>query len=176
MIRKRKYLRITLAVVLVFAVYLAHARFPRLLEEGLPQADAVVVRKSERTLYLLKDGVVYRAYGIALGAKPEGRKREEGDEHTPEGEYVLDWRNPNSKYHLSIHVSYPNEQDREHARVRGVSPGGMIMIHGQRNGFGWLGPVVQTMDWTNGCIAVTNADMEEIWRAVPDETPIRIEP
>ncbi|RFA31070.1 hypothetical protein CAI21_03095 [Alkalilimnicola ehrlichii] len=156
--------------------YFADTRLPAMLAEDLPQAEAVLVIKGERKLYLLRDGERYRAYPIALGGDPSGHKQQEGDQRTPEGDYVLDWRNPSSAFHLSLHVSYPNEDDRARAEARGVSPGGMIMVHGQRNGLGWLGSLLQRWDWTDGCIAVTNVAMEEIWRAVPNGTPIRIEP
>ncbi len=158
------------------AAYVADAHLPELLAEPLPRADAVLVQKSERKLYLIKDGKPYREYRAAFGANPQGHKKQEGDERTPEGEYILDWRNANSAYHLSIHVSYPNREDKAQATARGVSPGGMIMIHGQRNGLGWLGGFLQQWDWTDGCVAVTNVAMEEIWRAVPDGTPITIKP
>jgi murein L,D-transpeptidase YafK len=140
--------------------------------------DRVVVMKGKRTMQLWKDGAVYREYRIALGDSPDGHKIEEGDERTPIGDYVLDWRNPNSNFHKSIHISYPNERDREFARAMGVSPGGMIMIHGRPN---WLtSPRVARSydgrDWTDGCIAVTNPEMDEIWSLVRDGTPIRILP
>lgn len=142
----------------------------------LPRADAVLVRKGERKLYLLKNGQPFREYRIALGANPFGHKQEEGDQRTPEGEYFIDWRNPDSEFHLSLRISYPSPHDRARAAAQGVSPGGMIMIHGQRNGLGWFESFQQLRDWTEGCIAVTNAAMEEIWHAVPVGTPIRIEP
>lgn len=140
--------------------------------------DSVLVRKGERTLQLLHDGDVYREYKIALGDSPVGHKFEEGDERTPEGDYVLNWRNPNSNFHKSIHVSYPNARDRAFARAMGINPGGMIMIHGRPN---WLtSPAVAReydgRDWTDGCIAVKNHEMDEIWRLVRDGTPIRILP
>jgi murein L,D-transpeptidase YafK len=139
-------------------------------------ADQVVVYKSKRQLQLLRAGKVLRTYRIALGDNPVGHKRQEGDEKTPEGAYVLDWRNPNSRYYKSIHISYPNAQDRAQARRRGVSPGGDIMIHGRN------GPIVlpdgtwKWKDWTNGCMAVTNAEMDEIWKLVKNGTPIQIHP
>lgn len=140
--------------------------------------DSVLVRKGERTLQLLHEGDVYREYRIALGDSPEGHKFQEGDERTPEGDYVLNWRNPNSSFHKSIHISYPNYRDRAFARAIGVDPGGMIMIHGRPN---WLtSPAVareyDNRDWTDGCIAVKNDEMDEIWRLVRDGTPIRILP
>lgn len=140
--------------------------------------DHVLVRKGERILELHKDGAVYRSYRIALGDNPRGHKMREGDERTPEGDYILDWRNPRSSYYKSIHVSYPNARDKAFARALGENPGGMIMIHGRPN---WLtSPAVAReydgRDWTNGCIAVTNPEMDEIWRLVKDGTPIRILP
>jgi murein L,D-transpeptidase YafK len=140
--------------------------------------DSVLVRKGDRTIQLLHDGEVYREYSIALGDSPEGHKFMEGDERTPEGDYVLNWRNPNSNFHKSIHISYPNARDRAFARAMGVNPGGMIMIHGRPN---WLtSPAVAReydgRDWTDGCIAVKNHEMDEIWRLVRDGTPIRILP
>ncbi|KKO03300.1 hypothetical protein LCGC14_0097130 [marine sediment metagenome] len=175
-VRHRLIAILLIVLALGVGVYFADSRLPALFAEELPQAEAVLVVKEERKLYLLRDGEPYREYGIALGGNPVGHKQEEGDQRTPEGDYVLDWRNPNSMAHLSLHVSYPNEHDQAQAEVRGVSPGGMIMIHGQMNGFGWLGHLLQRWDWTDGCIAVTNVAMEEIWRAVPNGTPIRIEP
>ena len=141
-------------------------------------ADAVVVDKSERRLQLLQDGKVVREYRVALGDRPLGHKYREGDERTPEGDYVLDWRNPNSNFYKSIHVSYPNETDRLFARAMGHSPGGMIMIHGKPNYLTSprLLAEYDRVDWTDGCIAVTNEEMDEIWAAVKDGTPIRILP
>ena len=141
-------------------------------------ADKVVVRKDERLLQLLNNGRVFREYRVNLGDSPRGHKVQEGDERTPEGDYILDWRNPNSRFYKSIHVSYPNQADREFARAIGVRPGGMIMIHGRPN---WLqpGPLVKDydeLDWTNGCIAVQNDAMDEIWQKVSDGTPITILP
>ncbi len=143
-----------------------------------PYVDRVLVKKSERSMELHKDGAVYRAYRISLGDQPRGHKLQEGDERTPEGNYVLDWRNPNSSFYKSIHVSYPNDLDRTVARSLGVSPGGMIMIHGLPN---WLSSPrlaeeYRRADWTNGCIAVGNEEMDEIWRLVRDGTPITILP
>lgn len=140
------------------------------------KADLVRVDKSARLLQLMRNGTVIASYPVALGDAPEGHKMQEGDERTPEGRYVIDWRNPNSSYFLSLHISYPNAQDRARARAAGVSPGGDIMIHGQPNGFDASGSGLQKFDWTNGCIAVTNAQMEQIWDAVPDGTPIEITP
>ena len=140
------------------------------------KADLVRVDKSERRLELLRKGTVLRSYRVALGNAPEGHKREEGDERTPEGRDVLDWRNPGSSFHTSIHISYPNAADRAAAKAAGRDPGGLIMIHGQPNGFGWWSWLLQLVDWTDGCIAVTDAEMDEIWTMVDNGTPIEITP
>ena len=140
------------------------------------KADQVVVLKSERTLSLFSQGRLLRTYKVALGSSPAGAKEQEGDHKTPEGRYLLDRRNAKSRFYRSIHVSYPNEQDKTKASERRVSPGGDIMVHGLPNGFGWLGATHRAQDWTDGCIAVTNAEMDEIWELVPDGTPIEIRP
>jgi murein L,D-transpeptidase YafK len=145
-------------------------------EQNLAKADQVIVVKSQRTLSLLSHGKVLRTYKAALGGAPIGAKEQQGDHKTPEGHYILDRRNAKSRYYKSIHVSYPNEQDKQRASQSGVSAGGDIMIHGLPNGFGWLGATHRTLDWTDGCVAVTNAEMDEIWELVPDGTPIDIRP
>lgn len=141
-----------------------------------PAVDLVRVDKSERRMELLLEGEVVRTYAIALGANPIGHKQRQGDERTPEGRYVLDWQNPNSCCFRSLHISYPNAADKAAARAQGVDPGGMIMIHGQVNGYGWWSWLVQMFDWTDGCIAVTDEDMQEIWDMVEVGTPIEISP
>jgi murein L,D-transpeptidase YafK len=138
--------------------------------------DLVRVDKSARQMELVSEGLVLRTYSIALGANPLGHKQQEGDERTPEGRYSLDWRNPQSAFTRSIHISYPNKADKDRAWKEGVSPGGMIMIHGQSKGFGWWAWLFQLFDWTNGCIAVTDEEMNEIWDRVADGTPIEINP
>lgn len=148
---------------------------PPAMAAATDQADAILVHKPTRALHLLRDGQPIRSYRIALGGAPEGHKRQEGDQRTPEGDYVIDWRNPRSIAHLSLHVSYPNAEDTAQATARGVSPGGHIMIHGLPNGWGFLGALHRARDWTDGCIGVTNAEMREIWSLVPNGTPIRIE-
>jgi len=147
-------------------------------EEATREAsvDHVLVLKSERKMNLMSHGKVIRTYKVSLGGTAAGAKEQQGDHKTPEGTYVLDRRNPQSKYYKSIHVSYPNEQDKKHAAKLGVSPGGDIMIHGLPNGFGWLGATHLAHDWTDGCIAVTDAEMDEIWKLVADGTPIEIRP
>jgi murein L,D-transpeptidase YafK len=139
-------------------------------------ADRVVVDKGARTLTLLNRGAALKTYRVSLGGNPRGHKRQEGDERTPEGVYRLDARNPRSSAHLSLHVSYPGPADVAQARARGVQPGGLIMVHGITNGLGWLGRLHRLRDWTDGCVAVTNREMDEIWRAVPVGTAIEIRP
>lgn len=138
------------------------------------RADVVFVDKSKRRMYLKRKGKILRVYHIALGDSPKGHKVKEGDEKTPEGTYVLDWKNENSIAHRSIHISYPNAKDKAHAKKLGVSPGGAIMIHGQMNGYGHLAPIMQQRDWTDGCIAVTDKEMDEIMSLVKVGTPINI--
>lgn len=140
------------------------------------QADLITVSKADRQMHLLRDGKVIRSYRISMGSNwDRGHKQAEGDERTPEGSYVIDWRNPRSMAHLSLHISYPAPEDRQAAEQAGRDPGGNIMIHGLPNGWGALGPVHHLIDWTDGCIAVTNAEMREIWSLVPNGTPIEIE-
>ncbi|MEA3274508.1 MAG: L,D-transpeptidase family protein [Pseudomonadota bacterium] len=141
-------------------------------------ADKVVVKKSERRLYLIKEDKPVRTYQVALGSSPEGHKRRQGDGRTPEGRYYLDWRNPGSKFRKSLHVSYPNASDRFRARRLGLDPGGMIMIHGQPRSIRHreLQEAVSKEDWTQGCIAVSNMAIEEIWDYTVDGTPIEILP
>jgi hypothetical protein len=139
-------------------------------------ADSIVVEKSRRTMTLYNQGTPVRIYFIALGQNPLGDKIRLGDNRTPEGIYYIAGHNPASKYHLSLRVSYPNEQDVAEARSRGQAPGGDIMIHGLPRGFESVGSEHRQRDWTNGCIAVTNAEIEEIWSAIPDGAAIHIKP
>jgi murein L,D-transpeptidase YafK len=140
--------------------------------------DKIVVKKAERRLYLIKGDKPVMSYPVSLGFSPEGHKERQGDGRTPEGRYYLDWRNPGSKFHKSLHVSYPNAADRLRAERRGVNPGGMIMIHGQPrpNQHADLQQLVAREDWTEGCIAVSNYAMDEIWEKTEDWTPIEILP
>lgn len=138
--------------------------------------DHVVVLKGERQLLLMQGEVVVDRFPIALGGAPEGPKRQEGDGRTPEGHYVLDWRKPNSSYFRALHVSYPDAQDQARAAEAGVPPGGAIMVHGTPNWAFGLGALLQYFDWTNGCIALSNGDMQVVWDRVRDGTPIEIRP
>ena len=140
---------------------------------AVPVADYLLVEKAQRRLTLFAQGQpVGHIEGLQFGDNPAGPKRFQGDERTPEGRYTIDWGNPYSAYHLSLHISYPNERDRAYAASQGRDPGGMIMIHGQPNGHAGRVPG----DWTDGCIAVSNAEIEALWEAVPDGTPIEIVP
>lgn len=145
--------------------------------QGIERADAVLVKKSERVLVLLREGRVLKQYRIMLGPKPKGPKLMEGDERTPEGRYTLDRKNSNSRFYKSIRVSYPNTFDLERAQKYNVDPGNSIMIHGMKNS--WNEKTAKQalkFNWTDGCIAVANRDMDEIWEAVDVGTPIEIQP
>jgi murein L,D-transpeptidase YafK len=139
-------------------------------------ADRVVVRKSERRMYLMHGDLVLRSYRVALGLNPVGPKEQEGDSRTPEGHYLLTRRNPRSEYFLSIQVSYPNDRDLQRARRNRLTPGGAIMIHGLPNELRREPSYYEQRDWTDGCIAVSDSDMLEIWLMTPPDTPIDILP
>ena len=143
---------------------------------GEKKADEVLVIKSKKRLYLLNKGETFAFFHVAFGSKPKGHKLEQGDGRTPEGRYILDYKNVGSAYYKSIHISYPNAKDRKEAQKRSVDPGGDIMIHGQKNGYGRLSLLVQRFNWTNGCIALSDRDMEQVWMAVDPGTPIEIRP
>ncbi len=139
-------------------------------------ADKIMIEKKARRLTLLLKGHPIRTYNVALGRSPEGPKEREGDNKTPEGVYVIDARNMKSGYHKALHISYPNIKDINRAKELRVSPGGNIMIHGIKNGFGWVAGFHRWLDWTQGCIAVTNNEMDEIWNIVPLGTAVEIKP
>ena len=140
------------------------------------KADAVLINKSEKALYLLRDDRVIAQYSVVFGSSPLGHKIQEGDQRTPEGKYTLDYKNLHSKYFKSIHVSYPNARDRQRARELGVSAGGDIMIHGQPNDLGWIKMFSQFVNWTDGCVALKDEDMQAVWDAVDPGTPVEIIP
>ena len=173
MLRKYTSLLLTALIVLTITTVSSHGEKP--LPEGVI-ADKVIVEKHARQITLLSKKRVLKKYKISLGGNSKGPKVRAGDGKPPEGIYVIDSRNPRSRYHLSLHISYPNLSDSKRAKQLGVSPGGDIMIHGIRKGFGWLGPLHRLVNWTKGCIAVTNKEIEEIWRAVPNGTQIEIRP
>ena len=143
---------------------------------GDVRADRVVVDKAQHVLTLMNGDRILKTYRVSLGRRPAGPKVQQGDHRTPEGNYVLDRRNEHSRFYRSIHISHPSPADRQRAAAAGVPPGGDVMIHGLPNGFGWLGETHRLYDWTDGCVAVTDPEMDEIWRAVPDGTPIEIRP
>lgn len=161
-------------VLSLCAINLISCGGSKLISAG--EIDYVLVKKANRTMQLLSEGKVIKEYDISLGANPVGHKQQEGDERTPEGKYTLDYKLKDSAFFRAIHISYPNEKDKERAKAANVDPGGLIMIHGQKNGFGWLTWAIQWFDWTDGCIAVTNSEMEEIWALVKVGTSIEIRP
>jgi tetratricopeptide (TPR) repeat protein len=138
--------------------------------------DRILIEKNARRLMLISQGEVLKSYNIALGGNPIGPKERRGDSKTPEGTYVIDGRNKDSRFHLSLHISYPNERDKNRAKELGVSPGGDIMIHGIKNGFSWVGDAHTAVDWTKGCIAVTGQEIEEISKLAPNGTIVEIRP
>lgn len=140
------------------------------------QADRIVIEKAAGRMTLLRDGQPLCRYRVATGSGGPGPKRREGDRLTPEGTYHIAGRNPRSAYHLSLRISYPAPADRAAAEARGENPGCDIMIHGLPNGRGWIGPLHRLRNWTAGCVAVTDAEIREIWALVPDGTPVEILP
>jgi murein L,D-transpeptidase YafK len=166
--------------LLCFIIWTSYQKTPveKIVDKPLigQTADKIVVEKSARRLTLLSNGNVLKSYVVSLGKQPNDKKQREGDGRTPEGFYKIDYRNPKSAYHLSLHISYPNDTDLKNAEVGHYSAGNNIMIHGIPNGFGWMGGLFRFIDWTAGCIAVTDSEIEEIWQAVPDGTVIDIRP
>jgi murein L,D-transpeptidase YafK len=157
----------------IFAIAQQRNRSP--LPSGV-RADKVLVEKSAHRLSLISGGKVIRSYRIALGRSPAGQKEREGDKRTPEGTYVIDRHNDRSGFHKALHISYPTAEQKAKAAKIGIDPGGDIMIHGLRNRFGWIGAAHRMRDWTAGCIAVTNPEIDEIFAAVPDGTVVEIVP
>jgi murein L,D-transpeptidase YafK len=160
---------IQLTVVFILGLYCAATAAPS-------QADKIVILKSAHSMTLLSGSKVLKTYKVALGSVPVGPKRVEGDHKTPEGDYVIDAKNSHSQFHLSLHISYPSAADQERARSLGARPGGAIMIHGLARPFAYLGLLHRQTDWTDGCVAVTNAEIEEIWKLVPVGTRVEIRP
>jgi murein L,D-transpeptidase YafK len=168
---------VCLAIAALIAVLgLAGSEEIRAQQLAAEKADSVLILKKDHVLELLSAGKVIRSYKVALGQGGLAPKERVGDGRTPEGRYTIDSRNAASAYHRSLHISYPNEEDRKRAAKLGVSPGGDIMIHGLPNGRGWVGPAHRTVDWTLGCVAVTDAEIEEIWKLAPVGTPVEIRP
>lgn len=163
-----------LAAALTLLALIAPA--PARAASGTEKADLVLVLKAARRLLLLRDGAILGSYPIALGRHPNGPKQRRGDGRTPEGDYAIDARIAHSRYHLALHISYPSPAEARRARARGLSPGGDILIHGMPARFGRTDPARFSRDWTDGCIAVGNIAIEEIWNAVDVGTPIEIRP
>jgi len=157
---------------LLFVVWRATGATP----ESAKQADRVVIEKSKRTMTLMSGGSVLKTYKVALGGQPVGAKQRIGDHKTPEGLYVVDQKKAVSQFHRALHISYPNARDKENARKLGVSPGGDVEIHGLGAKYGWVGAAHRQMDWTDGCIAVTNEEIDETWPLVAVGTPLEIKP
>ena len=141
-----------------------------------PVIDKILILKDERRLQLISDGAVLHQYRISLGGQPVGHKRQQGDERTPEGIYTIDWRHESPAYNLSMHIDYPNLKDKMEAYKNDVDPGGMIMIHGTPIDEEHPEWYFKGLDWTNGCIALGNAEMQEVWNLVPDGTLVEIRP
>ena len=138
--------------------------------------EKVLVLKSAHQLQLINDGKPIKTYRISLGKNPRGPKLMEGDKRTPEGFYWIDWRKTSNNFNLAMHISYPNITDSARARREGVDPGGMIMIHGTPDTADTPEDLFHTLDWTDGCVAMRNRDMREVWNLVPDGTMIEIRP
>ena len=139
------------------------------------KADRIIILKSKHSMVLMSNGKPLRSYHVALG-KSGGDKERQGDHKTPEGQYVIDQKNAQSRFHLALHISYPNAADRKRAHDAGNDPGGAIMIHGVEKQFAWLDSLEHDVYWTDGCIAVTNLEIDEIWKLVPVGTPVEIKP
>lgn len=161
-------------LMLISSTLFSTASFASAMSSG--KADLVVVTKSEASMALLRQGKVLKKYRIAMGDNPIGHKLTEGDQRTPEGRYLLDYKKSDSAYYRAIRISYPNDEDRLRADALGISPGGQIMIHGENPNSSLSPEEAQMYNWTDGCIAVTNAEMDELWRAIDEGTPIEIWP
>jgi murein L,D-transpeptidase YafK len=172
---RRKVVVIALFTICVFTLYFyAHHNWSPI--PAGTSIDRIVVEKSARKLSIFRDDRQIKSYRIALGRNPFGAKQEEGDMKTPEGIYTIDSRNPQSNFHLALHISYPSNEDTKRAAERGISAGSDIMVHGIQNGHGWIGQFHRLTDWTAGCIALTDEEIEELWRVTPDGTTIEIRP
>ncbi|WP_284179119.1 L,D-transpeptidase family protein [Rhabdaerophilum sp. SD176] len=173
--------RLALVIVVLFSSFVAFdlskiSRNAPPLVDRSERADLIIIRKSERSLKLIRKNTEIRSYTVSLGRNPSGHKQQEGDKKTPEGRYFIDFRNQRSAYHLALRISYPNAVDSAVAAARHVPPGSDIMIHGIRNGLGFLGGLHRLLDWTNGCVAVTNTEIEDLWKFVDIGTPVEIRP
>ena len=170
MLLRRKSLRALLLGVIVFGSQVATCA------QSEKPVDRILIEKSAHLMTLYRGSEAIHKYRIALGTQPVGRKEKQGDHKTPEGMYTVDRKNPQSIFHMALHLSYPNAEDRERAKKRGVDPGGDVEIHGLEKKYAYLGALHRQADWTDGCIAVTNAEIEEIWKLVPVGTRVEIRP
>ena len=171
--------RVTILLACVAVLFLATYIYAHHIWNPLPVGttiDRILVEKSARRLSISANDKKLKSYRVALGRSPVGPKEQEGDMKTPEGIYKIDGRNPQSNFHLALHISYPSDEDDKRAAARGVSAGLNIMIHGIQNGHGWIGAFHRWKDWTAGCIAVTDEEIEELWRVTPDGTTTEIRP
>lgn len=165
-----------ITVLLVAGTIAAWSAWPTPVLPPDAKPDLVVVHKAARRLELYQGDVLLKSYPVSLGRHPVGPKDQQGDGRTPEGEYRLDFRKADSSFHRALHISYPGPADLAAAHTHGVDPGGLVMIHGMKNGLGWVGRLHLALDWTDGCVAVTDREMDEIWRVVPVGTKIILEP
>ena len=163
-------------ITLLFVTLGVYAHLPTTNLPDSTKVDSIEVYKSRRLLELTHTGTVIKQYVVSLGRHPVGTKTKEGDGKTPEGSYTIDYHKVDSSFHFALHISYPSPQEKALAAKSGVNPGGLIMVHGIRNGLGFLGRLHRLVDWTNGCIAITNSEIEEIASVVADGTPIHIHP
>jgi murein L,D-transpeptidase YafK len=171
-----RFCKMTASAVTSLAVLCAASVMIGQVPEKNESADRVVILKSAGTMNLESGGRPLKSYKVALGGQPVGAKQQQGDHKTPEGEYFVDAKNAHSQFYMALHLSYPSAKDRARARSRGVSPGGDVEIHGLGKKYGWIGARHRLTDWTDGCIAVTNEEIEDIFRIVPVGTPVEIKP
>jgi murein L,D-transpeptidase YafK len=162
-------------IALISTVFMACGAFAQSAEKD-KRVDRILVLKSARTMTLESNGQLLKTYKVALGGQPIGAKNQQGDHKTPEGVYFIDAKNSHSQFYTALHLSYPNSEDKAQARKLGVSPGGDVEIHGLGRGYGWIGARHRLVDWTDGCVAVTNEEIEEIFQSVPVGTRVEIKP
>jgi murein L,D-transpeptidase YafK len=172
----RRVVSVGFLIVFLFATSLFGRARPDVTGAGTERVDSILILKKQHVMELLAGGKVIRTYKVALGQGGLAPKEREGDGRTPEGLYMIDAKYEHSAYHKALHVSYPTSEDRRRAAKLRVSPGGAIMIHGLPNGEGWIGGAHRLHDWTWGCIAVTDQEIDEIWKLVPVGTPVEIKP
>jgi murein L,D-transpeptidase YafK len=172
----KPFCKITVIAISLFACVCAAGMNGAQVPNAQTAVLRIVVVKSTRTMTLESDGQPIKTYKVALGGQPIGAKRQQGDHKTPEGDYFIDAKIPHSQFYMALHLSYPSAEDRARARKQGVSPGGDVEIHGLGKKYGWIGARHRLSDWTDGCIAVTNEEIEDIFRIVPVGTRVEIMP